>query len=252
MKDTYYFSHDYNPRGDEKIQGLLYEMGWEGYGLYWGLVELLYQNDGYLQLECKRIAFELRTDCNKIEKLINDFDLFMINENNFTSKSVLHRLKKRKEKTLQTQKAAKIRWDKGKQDDADAMRLQSESNAIKGKERKGKDTIIKEIITYFNQKANKNFTLKSKANNSMINARLNEGFRIEDFKKIIDNKVRKWKGKSWTGKNDEICYGDDYLRPETLFCAKHFESYLNEPVKKTDDEIASDYIKKKENENKGN
>lgn len=140
MKDTYYFSHDYNPRGDEKIQGLLFEMGWEGYGLYWGLVELLYQNDGYLQLECKRIAFELRTDCDKIEKLINDFNLFMINDNMFTSKSVLHRLKKRKEKTLQTRKAAEIRWGKGKQNDADAMQTESESNAIKVKE-----SILKEI-----------------------------------------------------------------------------------------------------------
>lgn len=245
MKDTYYFSHDYNPRGDEKIQGVLFEMGWEGYGLYWGLIELLYQNDGYLQLQYKRIAFELRTDYDKIEKLINDFDLFMINENMFTSKSVLYRLKKRKEKSSQTRKAAKTRWNREKQSNADAIQMESESNAIK--ESKVKDNKLKknkiyieEIITYFNEKTEKNFTSKSKTNNSVINARLNEGFKIEDFKKIIDNKCKSWLGTKM----------DEYLRPETLFCSKHFESYLNEKPEKTTSDVTSDYLKKLEDENK--
>lgn len=127
-------------------------------------------------------------------------------------------------------------------------------NNIKGSEkpqRKEKNTILKkikvnknvvEIITYLNEKANRKYSLKSKANNAIINTRLNEGYTIEDMKKIIDNKCKSWL-------NTDM---DKYLRPETLFCVKHFESYLNEPVQKTDDEIIAELIKKKEDENKGN
>lgn len=48
--------------------------------------------------------------------------------------------------------------------------------------------------------------------------RLNEGFDIEDFRKVIDTKVDAWK-------NDETM--NTYLRPATLFGPK-FEGYLNE------------------------
>jgi hypothetical protein len=131
MNDTYYFSHDYNPRGDEKMQKLIFEMSWDGYGLFWALVELLYQNDGFMQYDCKRIAFELRTDENKINQLINNFELFKIKDGCIYSDSVLHRLKKRKGKTITARKAAKIRWDKVKQNDANAMQTHNKCNAIK-------------------------------------------------------------------------------------------------------------------------
>lgn len=76
-----------------------------------------------------------------------------------------------------------------------------------------------EIISYLNEKTGKNFNPKSKANQRLITARLKEGYKIDDFKAIVDNKVEKWK-------NDANM--QQYLRPETLFCPKHFDSYLNE------------------------
>ena len=77
---------------------------------------------------------------------------------------------------------------------------------------------INNIIDYFNSKANKNYKSNTANTQKLIRARLNEGFTVEDFKKIIDTKVAKWKGTDM----------EEYLRPETLFCPKHFESYLNE------------------------
>jgi len=143
MKDTFYFSHDYDSRQDEKIKKLLYKFNLEGYGIYWALVEMLYQNNGYLQVECERIAFELRTESDKIEAVINDFDLFKIKNNEFYSLSVLHRLKKRKGISLQASKSAKARWDRKRQDDANALRTESEGNAIK--ESKVKDNKVNKI-----------------------------------------------------------------------------------------------------------
>jgi uncharacterized phage protein (TIGR02220 family) len=81
-----------------------------------------------------------------------------------------------------------------------------------------KETIPhKEIVDYLNEKADKQFKSGSKATQDKIRARWNEGHRVEDFKKVIDNMVAMWKG-------DEKM--DQYLRPATLFHTK-FEAYLN-------------------------
>lgn len=81
----------------------------------------------------------------------------------------------------------------------------------------------KEIVDYLNQKAGTSYKHKTKATQSHINARLNEGFTVEDFKAVIDKKTAEWKG------NEKM---QMYLRPETLFGSK-FESYLNAPSKAT-------------------
>lgn len=77
--------------------------------------------------------------------------------------------------------------------------------------------LFREIIGYLNEKTGKNFKSGSSASKRHINARLSEGFTLEDFKKVIDIKCKEWSG----GKMEK------YLRPETLFGSK-FESYLNE------------------------
>lgn len=77
-----------------------------------------------------------------------------------------------------------------------------------------------EIITYLNKKTGKDFRHSTKATVRLIEARLNDGYTVEDFKKVIDNKVTEWKGTEQ----------EQYLRPETLFAPSHFESYLNQRV----------------------
>ena len=44
-KDTFYFPHDYNAASDEKIEELLFKLSNEGYGIYWRIIEMLYQNN---------------------------------------------------------------------------------------------------------------------------------------------------------------------------------------------------------------
>ena len=80
--------------------------------------------------------------------------------------------------------------------------------------------IYKDVIEYLNEKAGKNFKLVE-SNKKHINARIKEGFTLDDFKKVIDNKVTEWK-------NDDKM--NQYLRPETLFSSK-FQSYLNSEAK---------------------
>lgn len=77
--------------------------------------------------------------------------------------------------------------------------------------------ITLEVVTYLNEKANTNFKPCTDKTKRCIKARVNEGFTLEDFKKVIDKKVNSWMGTEW----------QKYLRPETLFGTK-FEGYLNE------------------------
>ena len=77
-----------------------------------------------------------------------------------------------------------------------------------------------EIINYLNLKANTHYRHNIKKTQSLISARFNENFTLDDFKRVIDNKVSEWK-------DTEM---EKYLRPETLFGTK-FESYLNQKEK---------------------
>ena len=90
--------------------------------------------------------------------------------------------------------------------------------------------ILKEIVDYLNLKTHKSYKWNSKDTQKHINARLNDGFTVDDFKKVIDNKSSKWLASDM----------EQYLRPSTLFGSK-FESYLNEktnnqPKKETEEE----------------
>lgn len=79
---------------------------------------------------------------------------------------------------------------------------------------------VEEVISYLNSRASKNFRSGSMKTTEKIRSRLNEGYNIEDFRKVIDVKVSSWKGDPKM---------DAYLRPETLFGTK-FENYLNENI----------------------
>lgn len=137
MKETFYFSHDYNARTDVKIKRLLSKHGFQGYGLYWAIIEDLYNNANALPLHCESIAFDLRTDENIIHSIIHDFELFVFDGEVFGSLSVQRRIDERDSKSKKARENAFKRWDKCK-GNAKAMQPHSEGNAIK-------ESIVKEI-----------------------------------------------------------------------------------------------------------
>jgi hypothetical protein len=93
-KDAFYFSHDANARHDEKILELRAELGWEGYGLYWAIVECLRETTEY-KYNIKKLnglALHLSTTCETLENIISNFDLFEYNEDYFWSSSLQKRM----------------------------------------------------------------------------------------------------------------------------------------------------------------
>ncbi len=85
--------------------------------------------------------------------------------------------------------------------------------------KEGNKEAIKEIVDYLNLKTGKSFQTKSTETVKHINARLREGYSVEDFKTVIDKKTEQWL------KNEKM---EKHLNPSTLFGVKHFETYLNE------------------------
>lgn len=82
--------------------------------------------------------------------------------------------------------------------------------------------LCQEILDYLNLKSGRKFSL-TKTHCSHINARIDEGHTIEDFKQVIEVMCDKWL------KDSKM---SEYIRPQTLFGTK-FESYLNsKPIKK--------------------
>lgn len=149
MKETYYFTHDYNARNDTKLLDVLSGWGHEGLGIFWCLIELSYEEGGKLEVaKIKSYANALRTTSENINRIIDDFDLFKKDDIYFWSDSVLSRLNIRNKKSTKAKKSAEIRWK-----NANALRTQSDRNARKerkGKEKKGnKKKIIHEESSLF-------------------------------------------------------------------------------------------------------
>lgn len=76
--------------------------------------------------------------------------------------------------------------------------------------------ICKEVISYLNLKAKKNFKFDTASHHKFIKARLKEGYTLEDFKKVVDIMSAKWIGTEY----------EQYLQPQTLFGNK-MDNYLN-------------------------
>lgn len=79
----------------------------------------------------------------------------------------------------------------------------------------------REIIEHLNQNTGKAFKHTAAGHKKLIKARWNEGYRLEDFKKVIEVKSADWL-------NDSKM--DQYLQPSTLFASK-FDQYLNQQSK---------------------
>lgn len=145
-----YFSHDLNARNDRKMMRLMMVHGMEGIGVYWCIVEMLYEEQGRLmRTECERIAFELRVQCDIVESVIADFDLFENDANAFWSTSVDRRIQAQIQVSNGAKKAAAARWQKFENQsttsqNATEMRTHTERNANKVKKSKVKES--KELI----------------------------------------------------------------------------------------------------------
>lgn len=174
---------------------------------------------------------------NKLEGYLNIIFIPIKNEidkNEERYIKVCERNKKNIEKrwdTKNTTGKSGIPNDTKNTDNHNHIHLENKSNSNRGmgeeeeKKETFKDTdddgllseISKKVIEHLNKTAGTNFRYTSKLNKSKINARLNEGYKLDDFIDVINKKHKEWQGTEF----------ERYLCPETLFGNK-FEKYLNQ------------------------
>ena len=108
-KESYYFSHDSNARNDVKIIKLRRQLGLEGYGLYWCLIEMLRDTPEYkLPIDSiDDIAFNLHISKEKVETVINNYDLFTIDSDLFFSERLIRNMEKYTESKKRLSEAGK-------------------------------------------------------------------------------------------------------------------------------------------------
>ena len=108
MDESKYFPHDFGARNDPKLLDVLMDMGQKGIGIYWCLIEMMYEEGGKLELKrIKGIAHALNVSLTDVEQMLNKYDLFEKDATAFWSKTVQRRLAKIEQIRIARSKAGK-------------------------------------------------------------------------------------------------------------------------------------------------
>jgi hypothetical protein len=118
-KESFWFKHDLNARNDPKMMRLLKIHKCEGIGVYWCLIEMMYEQGGYLKINEKDVYTDsLKTKEKLIDFLISESGLFKKDDTKFWSESLLIRMGKRNDIKEKARNSAKVRWgDRNKHDE---------------------------------------------------------------------------------------------------------------------------------------
>jgi hypothetical protein len=115
QKEAFYFPHFSNARHDRKIRRLRKELGIEGYGIYFMLLETLRDQHDFMYplADCDLLAEEFGTSDAKIKTVICNYELFDFEEDGkFFSPKMLVYLEpyfKMREQRIQAGKASAVK-----------------------------------------------------------------------------------------------------------------------------------------------
>tara|TARA_R110002020_G_scaffold92899_2_gene224463 strand:- start:15108 stop:15881 length:774 start_codon:yes stop_codon:yes gene_type:complete len=144
MKKTY-FNHDSTARNDYRIIKMRAKLGYEGYGIFWAVLEMLFTEENKLCIEdFETLAFGLQCDPGILRQVIEDFDLFIIEKTCFYSRRLNSQIEEINNKSNKAKENAKKRWN------ATAIQSQSNRNASKVEYNKEDNSTLdksKELIT---------------------------------------------------------------------------------------------------------
>ena len=151
-KDAYYFPHDSNAKDDPKCVLLIEQLGMEGYGIYWMLIETLREQPDYTDPVANIPALGRRynTTAEKVKTVVCNYGLFTVKDDKiFFSDSLNRRMLVFEEKRAKRSEAGRLgnaaRW-KTSQTDRNAITMRSQFIASKVKKSKEKESIGKESM----------------------------------------------------------------------------------------------------------
>ena len=147
----------------------------------------------------------------------------LIDKNNTNYENAKKRIQANQERTVSESQANQERTvsetqSKCKMLNVKSKMLNNKKDILSGKPDSAPAYPYREVVEYLNSKIGTSYKASGRDTRKHIKARFDEGYTLEDFQKVIDNKVSEW------GKDPDMV---KYLRPATLFGTK-FESYLNQ------------------------
>ena len=150
MKKTY-LQHQSNSFTDIKIIKMRSKLGMEAYGIFWALLELLFNEENKLCIDDYSVlAFSLQCDEDKLKSVIEDFDLFVIEDSCFYSKRLNDHIDTINSKSAKAKESASKRWNNANAKRTDSVRNAKYSIEDKSIEDKSKVKKNKKGVDYYN------------------------------------------------------------------------------------------------------
>jgi len=163
---------------------------------------------------------EMRSICKPYSDKV--FSKFKVDENGlYFSARLEFEIERRRRHCEKQRENINKRWNDSGKGVGNTMVLPLE-NENENRNRNENNTLLKEIISYLNLNAKTNYRATTDNTRKLLNARLSEGYTVDDIKSVIDKKCAEWVGTEH----------EKFLRPETLFNKTKFEGYHNQKTTK--------------------
>ena len=211
-----WFRHMADASDDEFISHLEDEMGLPGYALFWKCCEIVaFQMDESNRC-CATYSWskwrqKLKTNKPKLRRFLT-----IVEDNRkFHVTIVEDKLK------IEIPKLLELRDNYTKNLQATDKKLASKEVEVEVEVEK-KNSVVKEVVGHLNETMGTNYKHTTSTTISAIQARLKEGYTVEQFKEVHIKKKNEWNGTEH----------EKYLRPSTLYRPANFESYVNQTINK--------------------
>lgn len=254
MKKNRFFSHDCNSHNSMNILKMRSSEDGNGnkyYGIFWILIEILSEADGFkLKLDnstyliLSKITFEDKDFIKDfIFKCINEYDLFKEEEGFFYSQSLIDRMSIIRSRSEKMKELSNRRWSKEKQKEEQKEEIKEEKKIEKKKEsiKKGKndvELIAEEIWRAYPRKEGKKIAVNKIQSLLKTYSKEDLLLCIDRYKQyILDNGIDK----------KFIKHGSTFFNGSFIdFLDENYLS-LNEPIKESE-KVLLTYIDEKTGE----
>lgn len=239
-----WFKHQSDANMNAKLQEIIFDHGIEGYGLYWYCLELVAQN-----VTSENLTFELEHDAriigrnigmpaNRVEEIMKAFisnDLFSASEGRIQCLKLAQRCDDFTAKAVRRNGVKSIINHEVRESptNSDKVPLEEEDRRKKIEDRKEdrKDISLPDcsgdvlkVINGMNEILKSKYRTSTKSHAQNVSARLSDGHSVSDLLMVVSAKLEEW------GSDKKMA---QYLRPQTLFQAGKFDSYLRAAKTKT-------------------
>lgn len=187
-----YFPHDREARQDPKLKKMLShfrkeseEKAKSAICVFWWIVEDMH-NDDYEVSNLDAFADDYRCDIEFLKSILEDFDLFKIENGCYISERVQRNLREQEEKIERAKQLAKRRW--GKSLPKKKISEPTSKPVVQSYDEK----TVEKIIGIYNEKFNKKRTVSKENKERIYKINSENNLSLDVWEKIFSNAKRGW------------------------------------------------------------